>query len=419
MGLTLAFRWLGSGTQFLLNVVLGRLMGAEGLGIYYLFYSWARLLSQAGGFGIPPYALRTVSVLESEGSYRTVDRFMKASLGLVTLSGLMISVFVFAFAPQLAQAFLGSSELAYLLRFAAVAGTLFMIIRLFAEILKALGKAEVALTIEFSFYPIGLLLFIGIGTLLAMPISATHAVLGTIIVLAIAILVAYVVFHRYQRARLASSGPESGRVLFQAQSMLTFWTLGILTSTLANLPFILLPQFATPAEIGEFGVAYRLVALAATILAALGSRFSPGFARHYVNRDAKALARDLRASQIYSFLAYAPLLLLFAFFADSLLAIFGPEFQSARLALYIMAVGQAINSATGLTGQFLNMTNQERLASWISAFSLLLMVVLIMLLGPMYGVIGVASAYSLVVALQNLASFVATTATIRRLREAR
>lgn len=51
-------RWLGTGAQFGLNIALGRVLGAEGLGVFYLFQAWYRWLAQVGALGLPVHTLR-------------------------------------------------------------------------------------------------------------------------------------------------------------------------------------------------------------------------------------------------------------------------------------------------------------------------------------------------------------------------
>ena len=99
---------------------------------------------------------------------------------------------------------------------------------------------------------------------------------------------------------------------------------------------------------------------ATIILQALSSYFSPGFARARARRDLDELARQLRASQLYSTASYVPLLIGFGLFPDPMLGLFGPEFVAARGLLRILAVGQAVNATTGLVGPFSIMVGRER-----------------------------------------------------------
>ena len=68
----LVSRWMGTGAQFVLNIALGRSLGAEGLGVFYLFQAWYRWLAQVGALGLPVHTLRVLSVLEGGPASRAL-----------------------------------------------------------------------------------------------------------------------------------------------------------------------------------------------------------------------------------------------------------------------------------------------------------------------------------------------------------
>jgi O-antigen/teichoic acid export membrane protein len=165
--------------------------------------------------------------------------------------------------------------------------------------------------------------------------------------------------------------------------------------------------------IGFFGVSYRLVALAETILAALASLFAPKFASHYAQQNPVALMRELRISQLYSFVAYLPFFLVFTLMSEPVLNLFGPGFKDAHTVLWIMAIGQLFNSATGLPGHLLNMVGKEVWGLWITVLSVGIMTILTVVLGSISGIVGVAWGYAIVVSGRNLISYILARRTIK------
>lgn len=403
-GTTIIVRWLGSGVQFALNIVLGHALGPAGLGLYYLFYAWARFLGQFTSLGLPSYATRTVSVMITNGKSANVKAFIVKSASLILLFGTLLFVVSQPFTERLSQGLLGTNTLGYMVSLAIVASILFALLSLLVEALKALHRANLALTLEFSALPFLLLFAVGLAIPFFTTVPTLYALIATVVLMLTLVLVSGWLLHK----ELPTS-PKSDRRLFKVREVATFWSFGLLGTLIANLPFLLLPHFATPEEIGEFGVAYRLVALSGTVLAALASQFGPQFARHYARGDLQSLAADFNRSQIYSTLVFTPLLLIMVLFAEPLLSVFGQEFGSTRavLFLHIMAAGQFINSSTGLTAQYLNMIHREALTSWILLVGVTFMLVSAVVLGGRYGALGVAIAYSGALALQNLAAFFA------------
>jgi O-antigen/teichoic acid export membrane protein len=187
-----------------------------------------------------------------------------------------------------------------------------------------------------------------------------------------------------------------------------FWGGGLLNMWLMNMPILLLPQFASAADIGIFGVAYRLILLGTTILVTLASIFGPRFARDYANGDVTGLKQGLRQSQILSLIIYSPMLIAFTFFAEPVLGLFGDEFIAGKELLWIMVAGQLLNTATGLVGFMMNMIHREKQEFYIQLVVTIFVFVLILILGEMYGVMGVAIAYATGVVVKNLSSLVFT-----------
>jgi O-antigen/teichoic acid export membrane protein len=413
----LATRWLGTGAQFFLNIVLGRVMGAEGLGIFYLFQAWYRWLSQIGGLGLPLHCLRSLSVFEGRGDRGASQRFLKIALGLVLGLAVVIGLAVLPFAPQMAGSTLGSQNLAYVLQAAVVAGALWVSLRIVGSAFKARSRPELALVLEFSSLPVGLLLFVGASLLFGSVVSPPALIGASVLVLAVSVAVSLFLL-RDATVETQSETPLRVGELFPPRTMGSFWGIGLVNSAISNAPLLLMPQFAAASEIALFGVSTRLVALAAAIQDALVSDFSPRFARHHEGGDATALRSAFRRSQLYSIVTYAPILLLFLTLPRLILGLFGPEFTAGVEFLTIVAIGQGVSSASGLVGSFLSMTHRQAVLLRINTVALVVMIVLILVLGSSLGAVGVAWAYAATVAIRNLLGLVVVRATIRELRPA-
>jgi O-antigen/teichoic acid export membrane protein len=404
-------RWLGTGAQFVLNVALGRVLGAEGLGIFYLFQAWYRWLAQLGSLGLPVNTLRAVSVLEGEGDRAGAKRYLRRALGLVLATALAIAAVILPFAPQLAERTLGSAELAYVLRAAVAAGALWITLRIVASTFKARSRPELGLMFEYSAIPVGLLALIAFCVLRDLPLTPAVLLIANVAVLVLTVGAA---------VALLLSGRSPGplapsrrlRELFRARTLAPLWGVGLVNAAINNAPLLLMPQFASAAEIALFGVSARLVALAAAIQDALISDFSPRFARHYDRGEGVALRNAYRRSRWLSILTYAPILAVFLLVPQLILGIFGPEFREGAQFLYVVALGQAISSASGLVGSLLTMTHRQTALLRINGCSLVLMLVAIVALGSQFGAIGVAWAYALALAVRNLTGLLAVRAAI-------
>ncbi len=84
--------------------------------------------------------------------------------------------------------------------------------------------------------------------------------------------------------------------------------------------------------------------------------------------------------------------------------LFGPAFVIAAPALAIMAAGQATKLFTGPIGGLLAMAGLERKLFIITAASLVILVVLALILIPLTGLAGAATAHAVTIAFRNVAS---------------
>jgi O-antigen/teichoic acid export membrane protein len=415
LGTVLANRGLGSLLRLLLNVFIGRLLRAEGTGLYYLFVSWMQSIGMFSALGLPQYSLRSLSVLEGAGRKIASRRFLLAALSLATVAGLVVFAAIWLLSPELAAPLLGSQESAFVLRLASLGAIAFILLRILGRAQAARGKANLAVFIENNVVPAGLVAATSFALLAGLPWSTERFLW---IYLAIAAAAAGWALWLALRPRGGSDPPDQARQpaasFFDSRSMLRFWSLGFALAATNNLPFLLLPQFAPAAQIGLFGVAHRFATLAVTILDGLTVFFGPRFAKAFARGDASTLRRELRQSQLYSLLAYLPIAVAFILLGRPLLGVVGPEFREARNLLLIMLIGQLINAATGLSGILLQMTYREGQTLAVTISSLIVSGLSVVALGSRFGVVGVAWAQTLVVGLRHLMIYGLAWTVVRR-----
>lgn len=92
---------------------------------------------------------------------------------------------------------------------------------------------------------------------------------------------------------------------------------------------------------------------------------------------------------------------------------FGPAFAIAAPALAIMAAGQATKLLTGPIGGLLAMAGLERKLFIITATSLIILITLALILIPVTGLAGAATAHAVTIAFRNIASYLVARRNIR------
>ncbi len=192
-------------------------------------------------------------------------------------------------------------------------------------------------------------------------------------------------------------------MLIQATMMFSDWLL-----------LALIAGAASVAEMGAMRVAMQIVLLLALVVATGETYLSAKVAGDIrAGRPDLVWARHRRATLAMA-LALAPLVLVCIIFPKQLLGIaFGPAFVVAAPALAILALGQASKMLTGPIGGLLNMAGHERVLLAISTVGVVLLVGLALLLIPIWGLTGAATAHAATVIFRNIASYAAARRFVR------
>ncbi len=413
----LSFRGIGVTMQFALSVILGRMLGADGLGIYYLYVTWMVVLSSVFGLGLPFYTLRNASYLEGTNQHDKANQFVMNSLKIGILAGFVMAIPIYLFAPEISLIFLKDIELSYIVRMISVAGVIFLCLRIISEALQARGKPKLGISGETTILPGCVLAVTGIILLYGLSINDFNLINSHLIILLAVSAIMFCIWRWSSKpVYIAKEVRDHGKSIVPAE-MLTFWGNSLLSVVFINMPILLLTYFETPEEVGHFGVAFRLMGLATTILIAMASIFGPRFARHYARNDIKELTHDFHMSQIFSFLVYLPFAIAFFLFATPTLSVFGPQFGDSKNLLWILAGGQLFNAMTGLVGYLLNMIKKEKIEFMSLLVATLLMFFLSGFLGMKYGSIGIAIGYAVTLAIKNIFSLVLAYIYLKRLRK--
>jgi O-antigen/teichoic acid export membrane protein len=168
------------------------------------------------------------------------------------------------------------------------------------------------------------------------------------------------------------------------------------TSTLA------LGMWATPRDVGIFGIANRTATLTSFILLAVNNIAAPKFAALHRAGDLATLGRVARDSARLMALVAAPMLIVCLILPGPVMRIFGADFESGAAVLSILAAGQFVNVVTGSVGFVLIMCGYERMYRNAFVVCAASSIALNGLLIPRFGILGAAIATAGTLALQNL-----------------
>lgn len=170
---------------------------------------------------------------------------------------------------------------------------------------------------------------------------------------------------------------------------------------------IILGMFRPEAEVGYYSIAVNLATLAAFALQAINSMSASKFSELYHSNKIDELFYVAKKSAKLIFWTTVPILLSLAVFGKPIISLlYGQSFAVAYPALLLLALGQFVNSVSGSTAMFMNMTGHQIALRNIMAGAAVINVILNLLLIPSYGIIGAALASMISITFWNIYTLV-------------
>jgi O-antigen/teichoic acid export membrane protein len=174
---------------------------------------------------------------------------------------------------------------------------------------------------------------------------------------------------------------------------------------MAQIGVILLGIYCPEKEVGYFSVATKLATLTTFALAAINTIAAPKFSQLYHTGNMEELFYVAKKSTKLIFWVTAPILIVIVLFGYPLIDLmYGSDFKAAYWPMACLVIGQFVNSISGSTGYFMNMTGNQNILRNIVFVATVINVVLSLLLIPKYGIVGAAIASTVCLIIWNFAT---------------
>ena len=166
---------------------------------------------------------------------------------------------------------------------------------------------------------------------------------------------------------------------------------------------IILGMFRSEAELGYYSIAATMASLTAFVLHAINSMSAAKFSELYHSNKIDEVFHVARKSAKLIFWTTTPMLLCLVIFGTPIISLlYGQSYSVAYPALLLLALGQFVNSVSGSTGMFMNMTGHQTTLRNVMASAAVINLILNLLLTPSYGMIGAAIAGMISMAFWNI-----------------
>lgn len=397
--ITFILRSVGFVFTFCFTLMLARMLGTDGAGLFFLCVSVITVASVIARLGFDNAVLRFAAEAAAKKDWGALIGLSKKSTTICLATSLFLMVVVFVSAPWMADTIFQESLLVNPLRWMAPAIPAISIIFLYAELLKGLKKIKLSQIIQGTYLPLATFVAcLFLGNKWELPgIAAGYS--GSAIIMAG--LAVYLVLQTLQD-RFSYKGVFSSRKLFRTGFPL--YNIALMNLIMTWSATIILGTQGRASEVGIFQIANRTTILISFFLTSINTIAAPKFASLYSKGDIRALSKTARQSSALMVIAATPLLVLMMIFPSSILSLFGPDFEAGALLLRLLSIGQFINVAAGSVGYLLIMTGHERLLSLNITLATIINLWLCLWLIPKMGPLGAAIATAVPLAFLNLLS---------------
>ncbi|MCU0254728.1 MAG: oligosaccharide flippase family protein [Acidobacteria bacterium] len=393
----------GAAARYLTSILLARVLGSSGYGLFALASTVVNLLAMPANMGLPVSSVHFVAASAARRDWAGLRWIVAASLRIVAVSSVLWAAVVILAAPWGSLALFDKDGLAVPLAGLALALPLLGLNAVAGGCLQGLKEIRAKVIVEKLAHPVifsALLL-----ALIAVPGGAGRTLPWVLAAFFVAAAAVAVLSGRWLARRMAAVPPADGPPVRRGRELFAFATpvmlLNLLNQFVLWSDVLVMGVYRSAAEIGVYHVATRLGTAVNMPTEALNTALAPSYAGMHGKGDRAGLERAFHASTRWIFTLSALIALVVVLAGRPLLRLFGAEFEGGHLPLTLIALGQLASGSMGTNGMLLTMTGYPHInlvnAAVVAAISLGLNALLV----PAYGATGAAAAGATSLALIN------------------
>jgi O-antigen/teichoic acid export membrane protein len=408
-GAVFAVQVAGAGLTYGLQVLLARLLGASGYGIYAAAIVWVGFGALLAGLGLPAAALRFLPEYAAAGDSARTRGFLRAATrGTLASAAAMALLLVAAIFVLHRRGSISDPADAVL---AAVTVVPFAASILYSELARAAGRVVLAYAPTMIVRP-ALIALGSTAVWIATGALSAPATLAASLAAGVAAAGGQWLACRRLYAAGISDGPALSELRTWAGVGISLLAAGAFTIVLMQVDVVIVGAVMGARAAGVYSAAAKTAMLALFAIMAVNGAAAPQYSALWARRDRAGLQRLVRRMAHLTLWPSVAITAGLALLAGPLLALFGPGFQAGRAALLILLAGQLVNASCGSVGYLLTLTGHHREATWALGASAVACVLLVLAGTEAWGIDGAALGTAVGSALWNLSLYLLV---IRRL----
>ncbi len=395
------FAWLfslgGAFVRYGNNIILTRILGAAGFGIYALANTIVTVTTIATSFGFPSAMVHFVAKEKEKENYSSTLWFIKNGTKLTLIIGILSLSFFVLISPFIANKVYKKESLVVPLIGLGLSIPFLSLYNVKSSILQGFMRIRKRVFIEKIAHPLIFSLFLLIGALFVRKME--FVLFCYVLSAAIVFLFSYI-WVRKELQKIPPLPPlkeNRYRELFSFSIPILF--LNFLSFFILQSDILIMGFFREPKEVGIYAIASRLALGVGMPADSLGASLAPQYSALTGKSDTEGLSNLYKTSTRWIFIAASIAAIVLIFGSKLILSLFGKDFKEGILPLSVLTAGQLFSAAFGTNGTLITQTGHPKVnlvnAIFVGIFNVILLVILI----PEYGALGAAlgSALSLIV----------------------
>lgn len=393
--LSLMIRIGAMGLGFAQAVLIARLLGPAGYGIFAVTLSAASLAASLGLLGLGGYAVREVSRLVARAEFGAVKGFVLAAVLVVFVAAATSGAVVAGMTA------LSRFDLPVELHWSLALTPLMAMVLLLRGVSQGFGRVFDAQAPTELVRPTAMVLVLGIALVFAVPINPSQTLMLLAVANVLALMLAVFVVGRVL-ANLARGKVKVYQAREWVRGAMPFLGTVVLATILLEMNTLMLVWLSGPKETGLFQPVLRMSMLMLIGAQAVIVPLSPRISELWEHGETERLRGVVRTATITFALTTIGICIVILLLAPWLLAAFGKAFTAGVPALALLAAAKIFSAACGPVAQLLDMTNHQRLSMFCLIPSILANFVVGYWLIPELGAYGAAIAMASNIVIWNV-----------------
>lgn len=398
-------RFIGMVSGLGISLFLGNSLGPEGLGIINLSIRISSIFLVISMFGVENVLLKVISIAYKKNDSGSIISFLWNSIIFNGILSLIIIIIILLLSSSLIENIFKEPYLKIPLEIAMVAMLFQVISRIFQSAVNGFEKIWQSNLVNETLSSV----FVGLIVLILLIFQREVSIINIALAYGASRIIVALTISGYF-IRLFPKFFEIRKIKYKlpillkpAMPLLVVNASSIISS---NFDFVMLGWLSNAREIGIYSVGARIALLTSLFLQISNSVIAPKIATLFYDNKKKDLEVVVQKTTSVLILIAVFSLMIFIVTGNSILRLWGEEFQAAYSILIILAIGQLFNIGTGCSGLILTMCNEEKTIGRITLISVASNVVLNIILITYFGAIGAAIATATTVILENLVKLI-------------